>query len=334
MIQLYDLESKYNRKLIIEKDPSNSDLGGDKEENDENLSSSRGNNETSEENTDPQDGTGDTKQIVIPVNEDEDIIIQDATVVLSQSERINQQIRDDVNKHAYTVKEENIVALPGKETDTTTNTVPSDKSLKQRHHQDCTRSWAILLLVSAVLVGIVLATTFTVLHFTKKTENDNQNDDRMEMVPSSSPTIMIVPTAVPTVPPTTPQFGEMQAFLKTQNLSSSAWSDPESPQYRALNWISNFDSYIINKTSEELPAQRIAQRYSLATLYYATGGDLEDEEKNQWNKNYNFLSNRSECLWNDGIRNGVICSSNYAYIIRLGTLYVRAFVIEMDSLSN
>ena len=151
------------------------------------------------------------------------------------------------------------------------------------------------------------------------------------MPPSTAPTRMKVPvtpypnpTPSPTLPPTTTKFLEMQDLLLSQNLSSSAWLDPESPQYRALNWISNSDNYTINNV--EIPVERIVQRYSLATFYYATGGDSEDVQKNQWKKNYNFLSNKSECLWNEDYR-GISCYSNSSKVSMLwiGT-YIRWYI--------
>ena len=268
--------------------------------------------------------------VVLSVNDDNGnddyIIVEDAAVVLSLSERLNQQIPDDMYRNAITVEEDNVVALP----DTTasgTNTVKVDKegTQKQRNPFGCDRNWRMILLIIILLVAIVLATIFTVLHFTNKTKNGNT-----DMPPSTAPTRMKVPvtpsptsnpTPSPTLPPTTTKFLEMQDLLSAQNLSSSAWFDPESPQYRALNWISNLDNYTINNV--EIPVERIVQRYSLATFYYATGGDSEDVvEKNQWKKNYNFLSNKSECLWNDGSR-GIFCSSPST---KVSTLWIGTYV--------
>ena len=338
MIKLNDLEGKYERKIITNSYSSDDDDDSndtDKGEDFVTSSTCKEDNNASERNV-KDDNERREHTVVLPVNDNDEIIVQDATVVLSQSEKLNKQIRDEMYQNAITVQEENIVALPDKDTtDTTTTptkTLPVDKEGTKR---GCARNWCMVLFVFVALVATVLATAFTVRHFTKRADNDKQNDNGNNMSPA--PTRMMepitptptptptpyptpfptsYPTPYPTLPPTTTKFLEMQELLLAQNLSSSAWFNPESPQYRALNWISNSDGYTINNVG--LSVERIVQRYSLATLYYATGGDPEDAEKNQWKENYNFLSNRSECSWNDGNR-GVFCSSNLISTMWIGT---------------
>ena len=49
--------------------------------------------------------------VVLPVNDDnDDVIVEGAAVVLSQSERLNQQIRDNMYRNAITIEEDNVVA--------------------------------------------------------------------------------------------------------------------------------------------------------------------------------------------------------------------------------
>ena len=91
---------------------------------------------------------------------------------------------------------------------------------------------------------------------------------------------------------------ENQEKLKNQNISSHAWSNPASPQYRALDWLSNDDNF----QTDNLPIDRVVQRYSLATFYYALDGE-------NWDNDFHFLTNVSECLWNDNTY-GVFCSKD------------------------
>ena len=187
------------------------------------------NNESQRNQQDKNKRTEHT--VVLPVsndndNDDDDIIVEDSAVVLSPSERLNQQIRDDMYKNAITVEEDNVVALPDS-TASATNTVTGDNdgTHKQRHPFGCDRNWRMILLIIILLVAIDLATIFTVLHFTNKTKSDNQDDNTiMDMPPSTAPTRMKVPitptpyptlypTLSPTLPLTTTKFLEIQDLL-------------------------------------------------------------------------------------------------------------------------
>ena len=73
-----------------------------------------------------------------------------------------------------------------------------------------------------------------------------------------------------------------------------------SPQDRALKWIMNEDALNLPTPTTTEEKARLIQRYILAVLYYATGGE-------QWKNQYSFLSQKHECLWNqpnDGFFNG------------------------------
>lgn len=61
--------------------------------------------------------------------------------------------------------------------------------------------------------------------------------------------------------------------------------DSTSPQFRALDWIANRDSYQINPSDPLL-----IQRYALAVLYFATNGV-------GWKNQLNWLSGVHECQW-------------------------------------
>jgi hypothetical protein len=74
--------------------------------------------------------------------------------------------------------------------------------------------------------------------------------------------------------------------------------DPESPQYKAANWIANVDGFQIPLPSGvgvdaavELPMHtRFAERYALAVFYYALGGE-------SWRYGMRFLQPRDHCEW-------------------------------------
>lgn len=76
-------------------------------------------------------------------------------------------------------------------------------------------------------------------------------------------------------------------------------SNPNSPQYKAANWIANVDEYQIPLPSgvgvdaaDELPVHtRFTERYALAVLYYATGGD------SSWKYSMRFMEPSDHCEW-------------------------------------
>jgi hypothetical protein len=115
---------------------------------------------------------------------------------------------------------------------------------------------------------------------------------------TESPTATVSPTVSPTVSQTVSQTAtsvpgvsvssnlkDLIAFLS--NLwpaGRSALSDSSSPQFRAAQWLSeepNFGSY---------SDRQKRQRYTLATLFFATTGD-------QWTKSDGWLTTENECNW-------------------------------------
>ena len=88
----------------------------------------------------------------------------------------------------------------------------------------------------------------------------------------------------------------------TSTTSTDFLSDPTSPSYRAMNWLANDDPLQLPLimagdffgnfgNSSDIP-YRLLQRYSLVTFYFATGGNA-----NEWWKNTDWLSDKSECQW-------------------------------------
>mmetsp|Transcript_4594 Transcript_4594/g.7950 ORF Transcript_4594/g.7950 Transcript_4594/m.7950 type:complete len:1277 (+) Transcript_4594:628-4458(+) len=88
-------------------------------------------------------------------------------------------------------------------------------------------------------------------------------------------------------------------YLITFNVSNSSMLEPHAvytPQYQAARWISMYDQYRIPIPSTSEPSREeypFLQRYSLAVLYFATGG-LE-----HWLYGMNFLQEYHECNWSD-----------------------------------
>jgi hypothetical protein len=74
--------------------------------------------------------------------------------------------------------------------------------------------------------------------------------------------------------------------------------DQESPQYKAANWIAHVDEYQIPLPSgvgvdaaDELPLHtRFTERYALAVIYFALGGD-------SWKYKMQFMEPKDHCEW-------------------------------------
>ena len=136
------------------------------------------------------------------------------------------------------------------------------------------------------------------------------------------------PADMITLAPTVDQLKETREILRSEierfSPDPSILDDVASPQYKALDWLaSEFDETFGSNADldEEVTARRIANRYTLAVLYFATDGE------DSWLNESNFLSLNHECAWNyvkdDAIIVGVQCedgpSSAVITEINLGT---------------
>ena len=124
----------------------------------------------------------------------------------------------------------------------------------------------VVTLVVAIVVGVVVGT------------RDGPNP-LVSPMPSSAPSLS------PSLAPTSIEFSEL--FEKIANASlddGAALSDPSSPQYKALRWLSN-NSNVDNYSDLE----RI-QRYVLAVIYFSTNGG-------SWQQKDGWLSDKDECSW-------------------------------------
>ncbi|CAB9522695.1 Leucine rich repeat N-terminal domain [Seminavis robusta] len=98
-------------------------------------------------------------------------------------------------------------------------------------------------------------------------------------------------TAVPSEAPTVSIANYYLSLLPDYSVRS-VQDDPESPQAQAFEWLlEDVDSH--NIVFEDW---RIHQRFALASLYYATGGD-------QWQQRDNWLNHTvHECAWHSEVR--------------------------------
>jgi Leucine-rich repeat (LRR) protein len=129
--------------------------------------------------------------------------------------------------------------------------------------------------------------------------------------PTSSPTL--VPTLIPTSSPSTPVLVTNQALFDTIANASfdggAAIQQVLTPQQRAYLWLQNVDQ-LSNEARRHLrtgrrltlPTWRIVQRYVMAVLYYATGGE-------NWIDQSGWLGpDISECSWYTDADGGINCN--------------------------
>jgi hypothetical protein len=79
--------------------------------------------------------------------------------------------------------------------------------------------------------------------------------------------------------------------------------ESNSPQSKALRWLTTVDNGVTTQSREMM-----AERYIVAALYFATGGEA-------WIVQHNFLSQGSVCEWNEvnsskEVRQGIVCDDN------------------------
>ena len=92
-------------------------------------------------------------------------------------------------------------------------------------------------------------------------------------------------------------------------LNVTMMDEPDSPQRRALCWISEFDDYNIDASKEN--RESIIQRYSLAVIYFSTFGESKKRHNDfGTTRDSNILSPIHECEWDD-----VICNHAQEVII-------------------
>lgn len=90
------------------------------------------------------------------------------------------------------------------------------------------------------------------------------------------------------------------------SLTSHPLYDADSPQFRALHWLANVDKMRLRHYDPDL-----IERYTLAVLYFSTGGpevyedtDLSQKRRGAWRNPTNFLAPTHVCEWKSRIIDG------------------------------
>mmetsp|Transcript_12445 Transcript_12445/g.27219 ORF Transcript_12445/g.27219 Transcript_12445/m.27219 type:complete len:726 (-) Transcript_12445:615-2792(-) len=176
----------------------------------------------------------------------------------------------------------------------------------------------LLALISAGAVGI----SFAVKQSSGSSDNGNDENDlpgfqggdwnmadlTAKSIDTNSPTLSPTITSSPTQTADVRRdivLSLLEPMIGNNGTSTGVKNDitiKGTPQYKALQWLESSvwtrnSSFNLLGWSEADPTekqQRILQRYALAVIYYATGGDIE---VGGWKDDCHFLSDRHECLW-------------------------------------
>lgn len=134
-----------------------------------------------------------------------------------------------------------------------------------------------LCLLTLVCASLALGIVYAVTGFASFVDGD----------PASTTPITNGSSIPPPLTPTTPGDLQLTYFVDVAlpEYTKIALNNPNSPQSQALEWLRN------NTNLESYPVGRRLQRFTLATLYYATGG------MGRWISDDNWLSDLDECSW-------------------------------------
>lgn len=136
----------------------------------------------------------------------------------------------------------------------------------------------------------------------RKERNESRNPNRPTVAPSTVtpvPTIISTPTFSPITRAPFPDDGvdesqpEFQYLLNLSFDGGDALQTPGSPQRKAYIWLSEDLSTSSNRRLTISYNDRLLQRYSLATIYYATNPD----DAVSWTRTTGWLVAPDECAW-------------------------------------
>jgi hypothetical protein len=161
----------------------------------------------------------------------------------------------------------------------------------------------VLLLVVGVILGVTIPLTTT----------NNKDKDSLSInsvvtpsqSPTQSPTQSLAqsqsqfPTQSPAPTACTTLDCLAEILLQNEVSGAEALEDDSSPQFRALRWLANEDTAVLDLDSTSTVF--LIQRYVLAVLYFATNGEGWEQLK--------FLPASSVCEWKNGER-GVTCNDD------------------------
>ena len=139
------------------------------------------------------------------------------------------------------------------------------------------------------LVVFAAMALLTIIVISVATTQSNKNDYGPESVPTLSPSVS-PDTRLAVITDIVANVSGLQSTSGAHALHVVG-----SPQHKALQWIALDDDNHVDMEDED----RIIQRYTLAVLYYSTGGA-------NWTNQFEFMTEDDECAWSGALQ----CDSN------------------------
>ena len=201
----------------------------------------------------------------------------------------------------------------------------SYQALRERQRQENTRrvrqGRIIHLLLASIVAALIIAISFSLTNSSRQRMNDNSEADKggvdftganEEGTSTSAETKDDVPFIYYDDDVIENRWTSIRESIEFFTYDPASLENPLSPQRKALDWLVRDDLAQIDATDID----RLATRYGLAVLYYATNGL-------QWNDPYQFLSPLHECNWTSASINssslpmvddrpyGISCNAHY-----------------------
>ena len=213
--------------------------------------------------------------------------INNAEVVKSDEEKQAEEldrIKKDLEKNAYVVNPEDVEEEEKKR----------KAELKKREDKK-TKILRLLLLIGVIVITVTLVVVLT------RKKDDNPTPQPTEIpssIPSVSPSTSISPSSIPSISPSVspssmPSLNPTSTTFSTlkqrliQYTPEEPFIDSSTPQFKALEWLADTDTFPMSPTNDLI----LAQRFALATLFFSTGGT------ESWENDKSFLSDADVCQW-------------------------------------
>lgn len=159
-------------------------------------------------------------------------------------------------------------------------------NMAAKQAQQEVQRWKMAFLLAICCVCLLLIVIVLVAALVMSSGKGGDNEDSN----NGQPTVM--PSGFPSQAPSS--FSSYALTLLPEATIDRIQGNPSSPQAKAFDWLVEDGIY-----NPLLPDFRVVQRYSLATFYFATGGE-------NWIKNTNWLNhNASECNWYSEVKKAI-----------------------------
>lgn len=232
-------------------------------------------------------------------------------------ERLEQELQNRLASERQSQVTVSAIPVDEEESSAPRKAVPAES--EKRYIMGMSKSiFGSLVVVLLILLGAGVGVGFA-LSGGGRGEDDNNDGDNGGANPESGGNIetTVAPqTPEGVVPPNMPteviELFDLMGDDVSENKSTLLQEG--TPQNQALTWLALEDGW--KDEWDALPKEVAVERYSLAVLYFATGGE-------NWLEQFSFLTSTSVCdWWNEAFGGGVICDGQGLHVTEL---YMRKY---------